>query len=175
MIDDVFCHIDSGSAVLERLRQCVCWAVSVCRPCALCVAHMRSTSTNISSAFRVCSTVPPICYIKQTAVEKMGGLSWGGEGVLMKKKKSTADEMWNKEHRHLLLFPSTKHPSLMTLLLLSRGDRIGLVTSSVLASECWAQTEREREALNRLFVGNQIMKTDRKTASTPCRDGRNPV
>jgi len=34
---------------------------------------------------------------------------------------------------------------------------------------------REREALNRLFVGNQIMKRDRKTASTPYGDARNPV
>lgn len=87
-------------------------------------------------------------------------------------KISIADEMWNKRaktkstplpiilpsslflwptERSLSLFHSLSSPRWPCLLLNGRG-RIGLVTSSVLARVCLAQREKEREAINQLFV-----------------------
>lgn len=157
----------------------------VCIDFVLGVSHTyTAASSDFCSAFRVCWTSPPTCHMRQVMAEKNGGykLGWGCAGgvvdeknpLQMKCETKSAATSFSSTPQHP---PHPPHPSQMTLLLLSRGDRIGLVTSSVLASECWAQgeREREREALNRLFVGNQIMKRDRKTASNPYGDARNPI
>lgn len=153
MMNDLFCHVDSKSAALERLRRCICCAVSVCRLCALCVAHIRSSIQWFQLSIQGLLNIAP--YMSQEATwrwrknrrgvwAEVGVCWWGGwwkNSLQMKcETKSTATSFFSPLQHP----PHPPHPSQMTLLLLSRGDRIGLVTSSVLARECWAERERER-------------------------------
>jgi len=122
-----------------------------------------AASSDFSTAFRVCWTSPPTCHMRQVMARKNGGFKlwwWGCAGGVVDEKnplqmkcetKSTATS-FSSPLQHP---PHPPHPSQMTLLLLSRGDRIGLVTSSMLARECWVQGEREGER-ERPLIGSLL-------------------
>lgn len=173
MMNDLFCHVDSKSAALERLRRCICCAVSVCRLCALCVAHIRSSIQWFQLSIQGLLNIAP--YMSQEATwrwrkNRRGGLSWGG-GVLVGwlMKKFTADEMWNKEHRHLLLFPSatppTSTPPLPDDLVIVESWGPHRVSDIICVSQGMLSRERERE---RSLIGSLLgIRSWRETEKQP--------